>query len=198
MRECEGVKVKDGTKWNFARNFIRLSLDYKNDIGYWINNIRSKGNGLRGQCKVARPAIISFGGGQTRAMDTKTVGLKTRRVYSYTNMKSARRQIQVISKWRTSELSVYFWQCCVYKQPVNKTSDLRICVTLKDIRPTMLQWKSNKYYIFQVCVCSLSYPARKAHAPCYIVICGLSGYNSFFLHNPINGMNFRGENSYWK
>ena len=29
----------------------------------------------------------------------------------------------------------------------------------------LLQWKSNKYYIFWVCVCSLRHPARKAHAP---------------------------------
>jgi hypothetical protein len=28
--------------------------------------------------------------------------------------------------------------------------------------------------------CSLSYLARKAHAPYYIVICGLSGSNIFF------------------
>jgi hypothetical protein len=42
----------------------------------------------------------------------------------------------------------------------------------------LLQWKSNKYYIFWVCACSLSYPARIAHAPYqvlgYILVCGLS------------------------
>jgi hypothetical protein len=38
-----------------------------------------------------------------------------------------------------------------------------------------------KYYIYCVCVCSLSYPARKAHAPYYIVICGLSGC-TIFVH----------------
>ena len=43
----------------------------------------------------------------------------------------------------------------------------------------MLPWKSNKYYIFQVCVCSLNYPARNAHVPCCI-ICGLSGSTIFF------------------
>ena len=37
-----------------------------------------------------------------------------------------------------------------------------------------------KYYIFWVCVCSLSFPACKAHAPDYIVICGLSGSTTFF------------------
>jgi hypothetical protein len=31
-----------------------------------------------------------------------------------------------------------------------------------------------------VCVCSLSYPACKAHAPHYIVMCGLSGFTIFF------------------
>ena len=29
----------------------------------------------------------------------------------------------------------------------------------------LLQWKSNKHYIISVCVCSLRYPACKAHAP---------------------------------
>ena len=32
-----------------------------------------------------------------------------------------------------------------------------------------LQWKGNNYYIFRLCVCSLSYPRCKAHAPYYIV-----------------------------
>jgi len=36
----------------------------------------------------------------------------------------------------------------------------------------MLLWKSNKYYIFWVCVCNLSYLAWKAHASHYIVIYG--------------------------
>ena len=34
----------------------------------------------------------------------------------------------------------------------------------------LLQWRSNKYYIFCMCVCSLSYPAYKAHVPYYIVL----------------------------
>jgi len=44
----------------------------------------------------------------------------------------------------------------------------------------MLQWKSNKCYILWVCVCSLRYPACNAHAPCYIVIWGLSDSTIFF------------------
>jgi len=31
----------------------------------------------------------------------------------------------------------------------------------------LLQWKSNKCYIFWMCDCSLRYPACNAHAPCY-------------------------------
>jgi len=46
-----------------------------------------------------------------------------------------------------------------------------------------------------VCVCSLSYPARKAHVPHYIVIYGLSGSTIFFPHYLINGTIF-GKN-YW-
>jgi hypothetical protein len=44
----------------------------------------------------------------------------------------------------------------------------------------MLLWKSDKYYIFWVYVCGLSYPACKAHAPYYIVICGQSDSTMFF------------------
>jgi hypothetical protein len=29
----------------------------------------------------------------------------------------------------------------------------------------LLQWKSTKYYILGVCVCSLSYPSCNVHAP---------------------------------
>ena len=43
-----------------------------------------------------------------------------------------------------------------------------------------MPWKSNKYYILWVGVCSLSYPACKVHVPYYIVICGLSSSTTFF------------------
>jgi hypothetical protein len=46
-----------------------------------------------------------------------------------------------------------------------------------------------------VCVrahtCSLSYPAYKAYAPYYIVLCGLSGCTIYFSHHLINGTVFR-------
>jgi hypothetical protein len=37
-----------------------------------------------------------------------------------------------------------------------------------------------QYHIFYVCACGLSYPACKATALCYIVICGLSRSIIFF------------------
>ena len=37
-----------------------------------------------------------------------------------------------------------------------------------------LQWKSNKCYVFWVCVCNLRYPVCNAHAPYYIYIYDLS------------------------
>ena len=40
--------------------------------------------------------------------------------------------------------------------------------------------KFNRYYIFWVCVCAISYPASNAHAPYYIVICGLPGCITFY------------------
>jgi len=41
-----------------------------------------------------------------------------------------------------------------------------------------------------MCVCSLSYPACKTHAPYFIVICGLSGSTIFFHVIIINGTIF--------
>ena len=47
-----------------------------------------------------------------------------------------------------------------------------------------MSWESNKYYTFWVrvcvCVCILSYPACKAHAPYCFVICGLPRSTIFF------------------
>jgi len=39
---------------------------------------------------------------------------------------------------------------------------------------------ARQYYIFSVCVCSLSFAACKAHAQYYIVKCGWSGSIIFF------------------
>jgi len=61
---------------------------------------------------------------------------------------------------------------------LNKTGNLRINVTLERVRGVIVTVENNKY-VCQVCVCSLSYPACKAHAPYHTVICGLSGCTMF-------------------
>jgi hypothetical protein len=48
----------------------------------------------------------------------------------------------------------------------------------------LLPWKSKKYYIFWMCVCSLRYPARNAHTP-YYHLCPVRLYN-IFPHYLIN------------
>jgi len=60
----------------------------------------------------------------------------------------------------------------------------------------LLQWKSNKYYLFWVCVCSLRYPACNAHTPyCHLLPVWL--YN-IFRHYLTNRNIFREENCYGK
>jgi len=50
---------------------------------------------------------------------------------------------------------------------------------------TLLQWKSNKHYIFWVFICSLRYQACNPHAP-YYHLCLVRLYN-IFSHYLING-----------
>jgi len=45
-----------------------------------------------------------------------------------------------------------------------------------------MQWKSNKYYTFWVCVCSLRYPACNAHAAYCHVFCPHLQYCSTLSH----------------
>ena len=47
----------------------------------------------------------------------------------------------------------------------NKAGNISIAKYWGAFLQQFLQWKSNKYYIFWVCVCSLRYPACNAHAP---------------------------------
>jgi len=55
-------------------------------------------------------------------------------------------------------------------------------VTLRSLLINIFAVESNKYYIFSVCVCSLSYPACKARAPyCRLWLVGL--YNTFPLYH---------------
>ena len=54
------------------------------------------------------------------------------------------------------------------------------CNTEAGSRKALLPRKRRKYYLFWVCVCSLSYPTRNARVLYYIVICGLSGSTTYF------------------
>ena len=51
-----------------------------------------------------------------------------------------------------------------------KTNDVRINVVLWCDRLTILAARKQKYYIFWMCVCGLTYPECKAHAPYFTVI----------------------------
>jgi len=52
----------------------------------------------------------------------------------------------------------------------NQTVNVRITKHWGAFVQTLLQWKSNNYYIPRVCVCSLRYPACNAHAPsCHLL-----------------------------
>ena len=50
----------------------------------------------------------------------------------------------------------------------------------------LLQWKGNKYFIFWVCVCSLSYPACNAHVPyCYLWPSGCTIFFHYLINDTI-------------
>jgi len=55
---------------------------------------------------------------------------------------------------------------------------------------TVTVGKKNKYYIFRVCVCGISYPVRNAHALYYIASGGFSACH-IFLHYLTNWTIFR-------
>jgi hypothetical protein len=58
---------------------------------------------------------------------------------------------------------------------LNKTSNAHINVTFRRVRVTTVAVeKQSKYYILCGCACSVSHLPSNAHAPYYIVICGLS------------------------
>jgi hypothetical protein len=88
-----------------------------------------------------------------------------------------------------------FWQMCAPLHQVfyysffkfcppsyvetKKTGKLRITYHRDAFLQPLLQWISNKYYIFWICVCSLSYPACNARAP-YCRLWPVSGCTTFF------------------
>ena len=63
-------------------------------------------------------------------------------------------------------------------------------IIITSVQP-FLQWKSNSYYSFLLCVCSLGYPTCKAHAP-YCRLWPAQLYN-IFPHYLVNGAIFEGK-----
>ena len=84
--------------------------------------------------------------------------------------------MQVKNKFRR----LAHWSASVASRAVwNKTANARINVTWRRVRVTIVAVE--KQYVLRILsVCSFSYPTCKAHAPYYIVICGLSGCTKFF------------------
>ena len=78
---------------------------------------------------------------------------------------------------RASRCVVWYTRCLCglcFSLGCNKTGT--VCATSRRgafVQP-LLQQRSIKYYIFWVCVCSLSYSACNVHVPYCVVICGLS------------------------
>jgi hypothetical protein len=60
---------------------------------------------------------------------------------------------------------------CLQRFGENKTGNEHMNITYRSTRITPVAIRSNKCYIFWLCVCSLSYPKRTANAPYYSAIC---------------------------
>ena len=61
---------------------------------------------------------------------------------------------------------------------------------LRRVRVTIVAVEMKLALHILMCVCSLCSPACIAHAPYYIVVCGLPGYTIFSPHYLINGTTF--------
>ena len=62
--------------------------------------------------------------------------------------------------------------------------------TMRRVRVGIAAVENKGYYILCVRVYSLRYPVWKAHAPCYIVICGLLRAYNIFPHYLAHGTIF--------
>jgi len=69
---------------------------------------------------------------------------------------------------------------------VHNTSTVRVTKQWGVFVQLFLQWKSNKFYISWVCVCSLMYPACNAHAPCHL----WPARHYIFPHSPTTDTTF--------
>ena len=76
-------------------------------------------------------------------------------------------------------------QCCLETKVARrcvskKTGNVRIIIYWGACMQPLFQWKNVKYFIYWVCVCKVSYPSSKAHAPHYMGICSLPGCTIYF------------------
>jgi hypothetical protein len=76
---------------------------------------------------------------------------------------------------------IQFWLNILVKTDIQEDSHCTYNITLRGVRATIAVVEGRKYYIFWLCVCSITYPALNTHAPYYFVICDLSGF-TIFLH----------------
>ena len=68
-------------------------------------------------------------------------------------------------------------------QEYNKTGNVHIMLKWGTFLQQLSQWKSNKYYIFWACICTLRYPTYKAHVPyCPSVACPTLQYFPTLSH----------------
>ena len=71
---------------------------------------------------------------------------------------------------RSGRVSAGWGRCESGCYPVGRAEAIYDNAILRRVRATIvLQWKSNIYYNFLVCIRSLRYPACNAHAPNYIL-----------------------------
>ena len=70
---------------------------------------------------------------------------------------------------------------------LQKTGYVRLSWYRRALVRTDLQWKSNNYYIFWVCVCSISYPACTAHATYFSYVAWLWKGVHIILKNDFRG-----------
>jgi len=83
----------------------------------------------------------------------------------------------------------------ILKIKLNKTDKLGITQYIDALVQPLLHWKSNMYYTFRVCVCSLWHPACNAHAPYSIFIWSLPS-RQYFTHYLKKRQDFR-KKRYW-
>jgi hypothetical protein len=102
------------------------------------------------------------------------------RTFSVSNTNILRQIAEIFYKYLSAKLLVSLYR--------NKTRNVSVTWHLGSFLLSLLQWKSSKYYLFWVCVCSLRNPAWNAHAS----ICRLwpTWLYSIMLHFLLHGMIF--------